>query len=80
MLFFFLLMNDWSILYYTAIPPPIDVEATETNDSVYTVDSETQTYTVEVGNEFSVICVSSGTFNGRVTWIKLDSEGRLRQI
>ena len=52
-----------------AIPPPISVETFGTNPAVYKVQDNVETaYDVEDGNEFSVICTSSGTFSGRVTW------------
>ena len=54
-----------------AIPPPINVELFDKNSAVNNTKSN---YDVEDGNEFSVICTSSGTFSGRVTW--MDS-GRL---
>ena len=57
----------------------------DTLQTVYTqlVDEEEasrnakQTYSVESGNEFSVLCVSSGEFNGRVTWVKNGTQGKL---
>ena len=55
-----------------AIPPPVSVELFDTNTTVYDeleVDDMKARYSVEDGNEFNVICTSSGTFSGRVTWI-----------
>ena len=54
---------------YAAIPPPVNVEPFETNTAVYDFSDTRSSYDVEDGNEFSVICTSSGTFSGRVVWI-----------
>lgn len=45
------------------------MEPFDTNERVYDKVPDSQTYTVEIGNEFSVLCASTGTFSGRVTWI-----------
>ena len=48
------------------------MEPFDTNEQVYTSDKRTETYTaynVEVGNEFRVLCASTGTFSGEVTWM-----------
>jgi hypothetical protein len=52
-----------------AIPPPISVEAFDTTVAVYTVNNMKSAYDIEDGNEFNIICKSSGIFSGRVTWI-----------
>lgn len=53
----------------SAIPPPINVEPFDTNVAVYTVNNMKSTYDIEDGNEFNIICTSSGIFSGQVTWI-----------
>ena len=59
-----------------AIAPPISVESFDTNPSVYTSPKNNKnTYIVEIWNEFSVLCVSSGDFSGRVSWSKKGSKG-----
>ena len=45
------------------------MEPFDTNTAVYTVNNMESTYNVEDGNEFNVICTSSGTFSGQVVWI-----------
>ena len=45
------------------------MEPFDTNTAVYTVNNMKSTYTVEDGNEFNVICTSSGAFSGQVMWI-----------
>lgn len=51
------------------------MEIFDTNPSVYTSQDNGKTYVVESGNEFSVLCFSTGEFSGRVTWIKEENEG-----
>ena len=63
------LASDANILDSLAIPPPVSVEPFNTNSAVYKLDDMNAQYAVEDGNEFSVICTSSGTFSGRVSWI-----------
>ena len=67
-------MNGCIFPYSPAVPPPVAVEPFETSTTVYTFDGS-ETYTVKIGNEFSVLCSSFGTFIGRVTWIKLENGG-----
>lgn len=45
------------------------MEPFDTNERVYVNVPHSQTYTVEIGNEFSILCASTGTFSGQVTWI-----------
>jgi hypothetical protein len=60
------------ILYINslAIPPPISV------DPFPFIDTTSKTsYEVVDGNEFSLICMSFGTFSGRVMWFLVNEEG-----
>ena len=67
----------------TAIKPSIDVDVFDTLRTVYTPSDDEeiasrnrkQEYSIESGNEFSVLCVSSGEFSGRVTWVKKVNQG-----
>ena len=61
-------------MYLTVIKPKIDVDVFDTLQTVYM--SDRKDYNVEIGNEFSVLCVSFGEFNGRVTWIKKGNQGK----
>ena len=45
------------------------MEPFDTNTAVYKFDNMKSSYDVEAGNEFNVVCTSSGTFSGRVTWM-----------
>ena len=62
---------------YTAIPPPISTDVpSEVDRSWFTDDSpDSNQYTVEVGREFQVRCISSGEHSGTVTWMKIDDNG-----
>ena len=33
-------------------------------------------YSVEVGHDFQVLCVSTGNFSGEVTWYKIGLDGQ----
>ena len=47
----------------------MSVEPFATNTAVYKFDNIKSSYDVEGGNEFYVVCTSSGTFSGQVTWL-----------
>ena len=59
---------------FPAIKPQVAVEIVNTNPTVYKSE-DGKTYSVENGNEFSVLCSSSGEFSGRVTWFKIGDKG-----
>ena len=62
---------------YAAIPPPLSIDVpSEVNRSWFTVNHSNQ-YTVEIGREFQVLCVSYGEYSGAVTWFKVGNGGEL---
>lgn len=52
------------------------MEIVDTNPTVYKSEDDGKTYSVESGNEFSVLCISSGKFSGQVTWTKIGDKGK----
>ena len=53
---------NWNITNFVAIPPPVSVKPFEINATAKA------SYDVMDGTEFSLICISFGTFSGRVIW------------
>ena len=61
---------------YAAIPPPLSTDVpSEVDRSWFTVNSDSNQYTVEIGREFQVLCVSYGEYSGTVTWFKVGNGG-----
>ena len=61
---------------YTAIPPPLSIEVpSEVDRSWFTVNADSNQYTVDIGREFQVLCISSGEHSGTVTWMRVDNNG-----
>ena len=46
-----------------------------TNPTIYTSRENGRSFNIEIGNEFNVLCISSGEFSGGVTWIKKGNGG-----
>ena len=51
------------------------MDIVDTNPTVYKSEDDGKTYSVENGNEFSVLCTSSGEFSGQVAWTKIGDKG-----
>ena len=60
--------------FSVAIAPKVSIE--EVDFHPLTVSNlGNNAYSVEVGNDFQVSCVSTGNFSGEVTWYKIDQRG-----
>ena len=61
---------------YAAIPVPLSTDVpSEVDRSWFTYSSDSNQYSVEVGREFQVLCISLGEHSGTVTWMKIDNDG-----
>ena len=61
------------VVCFAAIAPDVSLEVVDFDP--LTVSFIDTTYSVEVGHDFQVSCVSTGNFSGEVTWYKIGVDG-----